>query len=58
MALLTAGYWQDTYFVEDYWTDDYWQDYGTAVLALKSWFQKNRNILEIILIEEENGCYS
>ena len=30
MALLTAGYFQTTYFAKDYFQDDYWPEYGAA----------------------------
>lgn len=26
--LLTAGYFQTTYWPEDYWNDNFWQNYG------------------------------
>jgi hypothetical protein len=30
MALLTAGWFQTTWFPDSYWQQDYWLEYGTA----------------------------
>ena len=30
MTLLTAGYWQTTYWAEDYCQDNFWTDYGVV----------------------------
>lgn len=31
MALITAGYWQTTYFPKSYWPTDYWVEYGAGI---------------------------
>ena len=32
MGLITAGYWQTTYFPKSYWPTDYWVEYGVGVV--------------------------
>lgn len=33
MALLTAGFWPTTFFLNNYWHDNYWQNYGLPSYA-------------------------
>ena len=33
MALLTPGFWQDTFNPSGFWHDGFWPDYGAGVLA-------------------------